>query len=435
MLEPQRGLLGRASRSGPRPSPGRRGTPLPWASGQRRGAQHARPPGTAWAPCIPKRVRQRGREDVLPRRSAPPGGCAAVETRQVGPDDDPAAEEQRRERREAALHVRELAAQQGVKRTPRAVATTRLRKSLRRRRERPTSRVAKRRYGGCQGVDAETSAFGGGVGRAHKSVRYVVTCAFSGNDGFVLSGRAPVVSNSAGLARGQTCASSGSSASKKKANHGCLDKMHVTIGYRARSPGGRNRRQNPTVWLPSLSVSTNVYTDGFARVSGTSDVRLLGTYSGKVALERHSHQRSSDASDLPSAANDRRSSSLGAGAPEASTETPTQKNARASKPARGSPRDAIASAQFTLGSSERVLNVSFRNTIGRDFCLHPSSVVDDRKTASHHSEARTKSLVNHRADEMTRRLIPACCSRCRAARAAPRDRRPGEPHIGNFRAR
>ena len=171
----------------------------------------------------------------------------------------------------------------GAKRTPlRAVATTRLPEE-----PSPSSgatNVARRGSavpGGCQGVDAETSAFGGGVGRAHKSVRYVVTCAFSGNDGFVLSGRAPVVSNSAGLARGQTCASSGSSASKKKANHGCLDKMHVTIGYRARSPGGRNRRQNPTVWLPSLSVSTNVYTDGFARVSGTSDVRLPGTYSGK----------------------------------------------------------------------------------------------------------------------------------------------------------
>ena len=182
-----------------------------------------------------------------------------------------------------------------------------------------------------------------------------MTCAFSGNDGFVLSGRAPVVSNSAGLARGQTCASSGSSASKKKANHGCLDKMHVTIGYRARSPGGRNRRQNPTVWLPSLSVSANVYTDGFARVSGTSDVRLPGTYSGnqKCFSNATVTSGSSDAFDLPSAANDRRSSSLGAGAPEASTETPTQKNARASKPARGSPRDAIASAQFTLGSSKR----------------------------------------------------------------------------------
>ena len=78
--------------------------------------------------------------------------------------------------------------------------------------------------------------------------------------------------------------------------------------------------------------------------------------------------------------------------------------------------------------------MSFRNTIGRDFCLHPSSVVDDRKTASHHSEARTKSLVNHRADEMTRRLIPRLLLALLALLALPLAIvASGEPlHIGNF---
>ena len=220
---------------------------------------------------------------------------------------------------------------------------------------------------------------------------------------------------------------SGSSASKKKANHGCLDKMHVTIGYRARSPGGRNRRQNPTVWLPSLSVSTNVYTDGFARVSGTSDVRLPGTYSGKQKCFSNATV-TSGSSDAPPAIRRERPAEqqLGAARPEASTETPTQKNARASKPARGSPRDAIASAPPTLGSSREgsiLSGVSFRNTIGRDFCLHPSSVVDDRNRLPSLRGAHEEPREPPRRRDDASSDTPPAARAARAARAAPRDRR------------
>jgi hypothetical protein len=58
----------------------------------------------------------------------------------------------------------------------------------------------------------------------------------------------------------------------------------------------------------------------------------------------------------------------------------------------------------------------------------------EKPRGSHHSEARTKSLVNHRADEMTRRQIPRLLLALLALLALPLAIvASGEPlHIGNF---
>ena len=81
-------------------------------------------------------------------------------------------------------------------------------------------------------------------------------------------------------------------------------------------------------------------------------------------------------------------------------------------------------------------NVSFRNigTSNINSTFRRPSSMTEKPRGSHHSEARTKSLVNHRADEMTRRLIPRLLLALLALLALPLAIvASGEPlHIGNF---
>ena len=179
-----------------------------------------------------------------------------------------------------------------------------------------------------------------------------MTCASGGKAGFVLSGRAPPVSNSAGRARGHTCASSGSSASQREPRQFGQDARHDRIPRAV--PGGEEPAAEPYRLAPVALGERE-------RVRGRSRVRLrherreiAGDVLGEaeVLLERHSHELVVRRIRF-AIRRERPAEQLGRGRARGVHGTPTQKNARASKPTRGSPRDAIASAQLTLGGPGR----------------------------------------------------------------------------------
>ena len=145
----------------------------------------------------------------------------------------------------------------------------------------------------------------------------------------------------------------------------------------------------------------------------------------EVLLERHSHQRvvrhliAAIRRERPAEQQLKRGRARGVHG-----DAHAEERAGERRRARGSPRDAIASAQFTLGSSERIsFNVSFRNTIGRDFFIRrPSSTTE--KTASHLRGAHEEPREPPRRRDDASSDTPPAARAARAARAAPRESSP-----------